>query len=202
MWVDPNLAAFVTGAGLLFLIVAAVAIRQAILSGEAFRNEITEHGFTRRRLEDVEAITGNKPWAPTHLHADGGLYALEERVDGKLTGHSVWLPGVLYSNEDGMLFWTDDARWDDRFTPLESGFEPTVIIGRDVGHYITGGGGVVCHTVLHAELDPVPPIIREHLGEPPFRARGVADHWNEAPAYDRAGREPPFNRAGWPPVER
>lgn len=41
---------------------------------------------------------------------------------------------------------------------------------------------------FESRLTPPPgDLIRTHLGDPPFR--GVSDHWNQYPEYDRHGRQ-------------
>jgi len=63
---------------------------------------------------------------PTHRHADGGLYQHMGEMKGRATHDGVtgndpgWVDGQAYRNEDDMRFWTDNERWIDRFTELDS----------------------------------------------------------------------------------
>jgi hypothetical protein len=55
---------------------------------------------------------------PTHRHADGGLY---QHLGPQMCRYSgdEWIDGQAYRNEEGMVFWTDDSRWADRFDPID-----------------------------------------------------------------------------------
>lgn len=74
---------------------------------------------------------------PTHRHADGGLYQHLGPQDGKMEPGD-WEHGQAYRNEEGMLFWTDNLRWDERFTRIA---EPTITT-LDI---IDDQDEVVCH---------------------------------------------------------
>lgn len=56
---------------------------------------------------------------PTHRHADGGVYEYVEPCSHKDDTTGEWVKGVAYRGEDGKLRSTSQARWDDRFQPLE-----------------------------------------------------------------------------------
>lgn len=59
---------------------------------------------------------------PTHRHADGGLYQYVGPQLGKSQLDSEgWTEGVAYRNEEGMLFWTTDDRWAERFRQVTEG---------------------------------------------------------------------------------
>lgn len=70
---------------------------------------------------------------PTHRHADGGLY----QHIGPMKGKSVhaddpdWEDGVAYRNEEGMMFWTSEKRWNDRFEALEPSASRDVLLWDD-----------------------------------------------------------------------
>lgn len=52
-------------------------------------------------------------------HADGGFYCLlSDSTPGKDRATGDWLDGVTYIGTDGVMRWTDRARWDDRFAPV------------------------------------------------------------------------------------
>lgn len=66
---------------------------------------------------------------PTHKHADGGLYQQLGPQKGKTSiFEDVWTDGHAYRNEEGMLFWTDNARWLNRFEEVA----PPVISHHDL----------------------------------------------------------------------
>lgn len=54
----------------------------------------------------------------THRHADGGFYTHVGPQEGKHPDTGKWVPGVCYKAATGELYWTDQARWDDRFEVL------------------------------------------------------------------------------------
>lgn len=68
-------------------------------------------------LGDPEPAEARSSWAPTHRHADGGCYRLVTPAEGR-AGDGPWLGGYIYEGHDGRQWWTDAARWDDRFEPL------------------------------------------------------------------------------------
>lgn len=56
---------------------------------------------------------------PTHRHADGGLYQYMGPMKGKSRlDCDNWTDGVAYRNEEGMMFWTSEHGWSDRFDPV------------------------------------------------------------------------------------
>lgn len=58
---------------------------------------------------------------PTHRHKDGGgfyQYIGLQRGKSSITEDG-WTEGVAYRNEEGMLFWTDNHRWRERFIPQD-----------------------------------------------------------------------------------
>lgn len=54
----------------------------------------------------------------THRHADGGFYTFVGPQEGKHPDTGKWVKGVCYRGATGELYWTDDARWADRFEEL------------------------------------------------------------------------------------
>jgi len=71
-------------------------------------------------------------FVPTHRHAEGGLYQFMGPQKGKSNDWEyVWVDGVAYRNEEGMMFWTNDDRWAHRFTELEAVASRDVMIWDD-----------------------------------------------------------------------
>lgn len=64
-------------------------------------------------------------------HPDGGFYCLlSDHTPGKDNATGDWHDGVTYMGTDGVMRWTNRARWDERFTPVAeySGDDEQVIM--------------------------------------------------------------------------
>lgn len=70
-------------------------------------------------------------FVPTHRHADGGLYQHLGLMRGKDPSNGLWFEGIAYRNEEGMMFWTTEERWNDRFKALEPAASRDVILWDD-----------------------------------------------------------------------
>ena len=70
-------------------------------------------------------------FVPTHRHADGGLYQHLGLMRGKDPSNGLWFEGIAYRNEEGMMFWTTEERWNDRFEALEPAASRDVILWDD-----------------------------------------------------------------------
>ena len=70
-------------------------------------------------------------FVPTHRHADGGLYQHLGLMRGKDPSNGLWFEGIAYRNEEGMMFWTTEERWNDRFKALEPATSRDVILWDD-----------------------------------------------------------------------
>lgn len=187
MIVDPSLFAGLAVGGFAFLTLAVLGWRQAFLAGTAFREEVTEHGYTRRRLEDVEALSRSAPWAATHRHCDGGLYQLEEEfVQGRFAG--VTFQGVIVSGENGCLAWVGGVTFAETFTKL---IRPAEAVARPPAvRYFEGwpeGYGIDAAEFVHGDGVSAPITAVKIAGGTTLRS--VSDHWNARPEYDREGRE-------------
>jgi hypothetical protein len=68
-------------------------------------------------LDKVFAGSATQTFAPTHRHADGGLYRLAQEGRCYRSG-AVWTDAIIYEAEDGKLYATTPERWADRFTAL------------------------------------------------------------------------------------
>lgn len=54
----------------------------------------------------------------THRHADGGFYTYVGDQEGKHPETGKWVKGVCYRSATGELYWTSEARWEERFEAL------------------------------------------------------------------------------------
>lgn len=54
----------------------------------------------------------------THRHADGGFYTYVGDQEGKHPETGKWVKGVCYRGATGELYWTSEARWEERFEAL------------------------------------------------------------------------------------
>jgi predicted HAD superfamily Cof-like phosphohydrolase len=54
----------------------------------------------------------------THRHADGGFYTHVGPQEGKHPETGKWVKGVCYKNATGEMYWTDEARWANRFEAI------------------------------------------------------------------------------------
>ena len=70
-------------------------------------------------------------FVPTHRHADGGLYQHLGLMRGKDPSNGLWFEGIAHRNEEGMMFWTTEERWNDRFKDLEPAASRDVILWDD-----------------------------------------------------------------------
>jgi hypothetical protein len=59
-------------------------------------------------------------FAPTHRHADGGLYEFVCRANYKTASDAEWSDAIIYKAEDGKVYVTTPARWQERFTFLKA----------------------------------------------------------------------------------
>ncbi len=134
--IDANdLITLTTVAGVLCILATPVLALALVISIRSERAVRARHRETQEnlkmvngKLRDERAMRsgGSREFAPTHNHADEGVYRFDGMQSAKMPGGE-WVEGVRYTGKDGRERWTSWDRWIDRFEPIGGGLHVSFV---------------------------------------------------------------------------